>query len=230
LLDMRLWYGYGGWIRVQSEDSPGWAYLRLADDGHGGWRTRELYVNAGENVIPAVALRKLPLAKIEALAVQGEGREHLDKRMRSPGPQLSVMAESFTTRYIGKRGNCETCGSPVDPKHGRCLDWLETSWWAQFDQPDVQVRVRQPNRRPRAKPDERKAPPEPSPLSSPDDGLTDEFFKQVRAAYDAAVNAGRPPAPTLAEQAGTTVRTVHRWVYLARKRGIMQPGKPGRAG
>ena len=225
---MRLWYGFGGWIRVQSDESPGWVYLRLGDDGH-GWRTRELYVDAGEDVIPAVALRKLPLARIEALAVQGEGSERLAKSMRWPGPQLSVMAESFTSRHIGKRRNCETCGSPVDPKHGRSLDWLETSWWAQFDHPDVQVRVRRPSR-PRTELGERKAPPAPPPLSAPDDGLTDEFFEQVRAAYDAAVDGGRPPAPTLAVQARVPTRTVHRWVYLARKRGIMAPGKPGRAG
>lgn len=74
------------------------------------------------------------------------------------------------------------------------------------------------------------APPEPPPpLSRPVDGITDDFLRQVARAYSFAAREGRP-APTLAEQAGVPVQTVRRWIYQARKRGIIPPGRPGVAG
>lgn len=68
-------------------------------------------------------------------------------------------------------------------------------------------------------------------LSPPTAGLTDEFLEQVARAYRAAVARGERPNKSLAEQVGDGGgRTVERWVYLARKRGFLPPGRPGRAG
>jgi hypothetical protein len=60
-------------------------------------------------------------------------------------------------------------------------------------------------------------------LSAPENGLTDEFLREVAKAYDAAVAHRMPPGEALAELAGVSPRTVHRWVYTARKRGLMEP-------
>ncbi|MEU3222638.1 hypothetical protein ABZ695_05695 [Streptomyces sp. NPDC006976] len=60
--------------------------------------------------------------------------------------------------------------------------------------------------------------------------LTDEHLRDVAEAYRWNTNANRPPAPAIAEAAGVPVRTVHRWIYEARKRGILPPARTGRAG
>ncbi|WP_157846962.1 hypothetical protein [Streptomyces achromogenes] len=67
-------------------------------------------------------------------------------------------------------------------------------------------------------------------LAAPEGRMTDDFLKDVADAYRWATNAQKAPAPALAELAGVPVRTVHRWVYEARKRGILPPARTGRAG
>lgn len=222
---MRVTYGNGGWIRVQDEGIPGWLYLKLDRDELGRWTTRDLYLDCSRP-LTADVLRRLPLARVEAIAAQGEGADRLDRSTRRPGPQLDLMAQAFATRHIGHRPNCDKCGGLVDPRQGRPLDWLETSWWAQVD--DVKVRRPTPPRQGLDQEPEEAAPA--PPLVAPTEGLTERFLGTVRAAYDRAVRDGMAPAPTLAGQAGVPVRTVHRWVYLARQRGIMPAAAPGKAG
>ena len=66
------------------------------------------------------------------------------------------------------------------------------------------------------------------PLRAPAGGrLTDEFLRDVHRAYTAAVARGEWPAPALAEQAGVSLHAVRKWVYTARRRGIMPPGRQG---
>jgi hypothetical protein len=60
--------------------------------------------------------------------------------------------------------------------------------------------------------------------------MTDDFLHTVARAYAIAALKGLPPAPAIAEQAGVSRRAVHKWVYTARKRGIMPPGTRGRVG
>ncbi|CAM5239812.1 hypothetical protein SVIOM342S_05141 [Streptomyces violaceorubidus] len=67
-------------------------------------------------------------------------------------------------------------------------------------------------------------------LTAPEGRLTDDFLKDVADAYRWATEAGRSPAPAIAEISGAPVRTVHRWVYEARKRDILPPARTGRAG
>lgn len=64
----------------------------------------------------------------------------------------------------------------------------------------------------------------------PDRRLTDTYLAQVVRAYHAAVEAGKPPAPTIAEDVGAPVRTVRSWIHKARQRGLMPPGRPGHTG
>ncbi|MET7651561.1 hypothetical protein [Streptomyces sp. NPDC005486] len=67
-------------------------------------------------------------------------------------------------------------------------------------------------------------------LRPPEGRLTDEFLREVAEAYRSYTEAKQPPAPAIAEQVGVPVRRVHRWVSDARKRGILPPARPGRAG
>lgn len=69
----------------------------------------------------------------------------------------------------------------------------------------------------------------PAPLQRPQ-RITDDFLKDVAAQYRWVSASGELPGPAMAEQTGAPVRTVQRWVYEARKRGFLPPGRPGRAG
>jgi hypothetical protein len=69
------------------------------------------------------------------------------------------------------------------------------------------------------------------PLSKPPEGrLTDDYLREVASLYLREVGTKRSPAPAIARAAGVPVRTVHRWIAEARKRGILPPATKGRAG
>ncbi len=83
--------------------------------------------------------------------------------------------------------------------------------------PDIHAQMHQivPRRRARSHPSKAR-------LSPPRAGLTPEFLQEVANAYTAAVARGERPNKALAEQVGhDNSRTVERWVYLARKRGLL---------
>lgn len=67
-------------------------------------------------------------------------------------------------------------------------------------------------------------------ITAPQGRITDAFLEDVAAAYRWHVGAKNAPAPAIAENSGVPVRTVHRWIYEARKRGILPPARTGRAG
>ncbi|MFJ4201564.1 hypothetical protein ACIP2Y_18275 [Streptomyces sviceus] len=67
-------------------------------------------------------------------------------------------------------------------------------------------------------------------ISPPGGRLTDEFLSDVADAYRWFTDAKKAPAPGISEMAGIPVRTVHRWIYEARRRGILPPARAGRAG
>lgn len=81
---------------------------------------------------------------------------------------------------------------------------------------------------------EQKKPGEPPPFvltpQSSAGGLTDEFLQDVAKAYLDALARGLRPNVALAEQTGSPKRTVEQWVYFARKRGLLEPTRPGRVG
>jgi hypothetical protein len=58
----------------------------------------------------------------------------------------------------------------------------------------------------------------------------DDFYKQVAERYSALASQTRRPAAVLAEKNGVPASTIHRWVREARRRGLLSPGHPGRAG
>lgn len=67
-------------------------------------------------------------------------------------------------------------------------------------------------------------------IHAPEGRLTDEFLADVADAYRWLTRAKRAPAPAIADMAKVPVRTVHRWIYEARKRDILPPARQGRAG
>lgn len=67
-------------------------------------------------------------------------------------------------------------------------------------------------------------------IKAPEGRLTDEFLGDVAEVYRWLTDAKKAPAPAIAEMTGVPVRTVHRWIYEARKRNILPPARPGRAG
>jgi hypothetical protein len=60
--------------------------------------------------------------------------------------------------------------------------------------------------------------------------LTEEFLRSVADAYRWFSDRGQAPAPGISAVSGSPVRTVHRWILQARKRGILPPARTGRAG
>ena len=62
-----------------------------------------------------------------------------------------------------------------------------------------------------------------APLRRPDGSGSDEFYRNVAAAYMAAMRHTRAVAPVLAAEADVPVRTVHGWIAEARRRGFLPP-------
>jgi hypothetical protein len=71
--------------------------------------------------------------------------------------------------------------------------------------------------------------PEESPASARR-GRSDEFYENVAAVYQELARSSPRPASQIAEANDVPVTTVHRWIKEARRRGILGPGRPGKAG
>src|SRR5258708_4545302 len=160
-----------------------------------------MYLECGEGgEIRARDLRELPLAAISALTLSYH--EHLAARAALPGPDLGVLASNYATTF-GRNAHHWVAGSMRDQAANR--------------------KLRQPAAR--AAETARVAP-----LERPD-RIDDAFLRHVADAYADAIRRGaRSPAAELAKQATLPVRTVHRWIYLARKAGHLPPGSQGRVG
>lgn len=67
-------------------------------------------------------------------------------------------------------------------------------------------------------------------LSRPDGRDPDEFYSEVATAYRQYAEASKSPAAAMAQEAEVPVKTVHRWISEARRRGHLPPGRRGRVG
>lgn len=193
-------YGNGGWVRVERDGLPGVLYLRFALAA-GRWQVREMYLECGEGEeIRARDLRELPLAAISALALSHHG--HLAARVNTAGPDLGTLASNYNTGF--------------GPQ--------ETGWVAES------MRNPAANRELRKRPPRTAVPPPVAPLAHPD-RIDDAFLRHVADAYADAIRRGaRSPAVAIADESHLSVRTVHRWIYLARKAGHLPTGSQGRIG
>lgn len=208
---MQIAYGYAGWIRVDDIGMPGPLYLRLRPDERGRWSATEVYLDGRDSPLTGEMLRTLPLAAIETVAQSGGDDQLLARQDEYPGILLSEAASHFSTTF----------GSTTN-------DWAADMWRSQIAGSGVPKVKRASDRRDA---DYVRRSAEVPALSRPDGPLTEEFLHRVATAYTALVAQGeRAPAPRLAEQAGASVHAVRKWIYTARQRGIMPPGRRGRAG
>ncbi len=209
-----MFLGNGGWVAVHGLpglEKGGCLYLRLAPDESGRMRMREVYVDGRGAVLDLGFLQALPVAALEAEAQAAAAR--ILAKLDAPGPDLSTLASYFATTKVPSKVNE--------------ADWVALSMWSQIPGQEVVKRV------PRRRLLERVARREIAQrrLTTPPNGqLTEDFFRTLAAAYERAVAQGGNPAPVLAAEAGVSPRTVHRWVYMARKAGVMPPGTRGVAG
>ncbi|MGN6243729.1 MAG: hypothetical protein ACTHQ3_08645 [Motilibacteraceae bacterium] len=195
---MEIGYGYGGWICVRDEDLPGPLYLRLGKNSVGRWEVRDLYLEADWRAVVTADLRELPLGDLVSVALADDGEQTVLRGIDSPGPQLGILASHYST----------TWGASDKP-----ADWVRLAWLTQLDSSLPQPK--RVNHRPL-----RESPRVP-PLTRPDGPITDDFLSHVANAYAQALAERQRPAVALAEQSGAPVRTVHRWIYLARQRGLL---------
>jgi hypothetical protein len=211
LLVVRVGYGNGGWVGVDGLGLPGPLYARFRESG-GRLRVSEIYLDASGNDggISPSDLRGVPLSSLETLVNADAEHGRVLDRMDAPAPDLSTLASYFaaTVNYAVRN------------------DWVAASFAAQLPGSGVRVR-RQTPRQWKVRDVDRDFRLRSGPG---DDGLTDEFLADVARAYRAAVARGERPNVAIHEQTGYPLRTVQRWVYTARLKGIMPRGRRGRIG
>jgi len=196
-------YGNSGWVCLSDTDLPGPLYVRLAYDGAGRPFISEVYLDGRGQEVTGEALSNIRPRALAEWLDSGE-RDHIQARMRHPGPDLTRLASYFGTSF----------GSQAH-------HWAAESMRAQIKDSGVT----QPSR---GRPLETAEDPEPYLVRS--DGLTDAFLGQVAEAYAWAVRNGQSPGQYVhgRMQPGCELNTVRAWFRLARKRGLLAPGKPGR--
>lgn len=228
---MEITYGNGGWVRVLDPDVlPGALYLRLDRSSETGtWGVRDFYLEGEWRQVVGADLRELNLAGLVEIVLSEA--DHIEELAHVEGPDLRLLASYFGTRFgsgiYGGR-HCEHCEAPLRGRRPREPErwsnhWVALSWFAQYQA--SRIHKPKPGRdtlgsyRPEGVPR----------LQRPTAGLTDEFLGHVAAAYRQAVAEGKHPAPELARQVGdhTSDRTIHKWVAVARERGIMPRPKKG---
>lgn len=189
---------------------PGRVYVRM-QEVDGRLRMTELYIDGRGTPIPPSALRRFPVQMLEQWVASWFDTELGSlsiPRSKMPGPDLSRLAAYFGGSRKALRRNT--------------TNWVVDSFLAQEDGNE---RMQAPYPKDLVTiTDEDDAEGWPVELSLPPDGrLTDEFLHDVAVAYEAAIRQRLPPANELAKAANVSPRTVHRWVYTARKRGVMPP-------
>lgn len=235
---MRIRYGNAGWVQVDGIGLPGPLYVRFAFDDDGRTRVSEIYVDGDGQPLTTAALRQVRLDLLEAAIL--EDGVHLRRRSRTPGPDLHRLAAHFATNWGAsayKGRHCDTCHGPLKGLGQRpstaMQNWVAESFFAQMPDdafPYLPSRIRQVPMPRKPRPIDEAA--EELPVIEPPAGrrMTDDFLRDVVRAYAIAARKGLRPAPTIAEATGVSDRAVHKWIYTARKRGIMPPGTRGRVG
>lgn len=227
-------------MSVDGLDQPGPLYLRLREK-NGRLCICEFYMDGSRGDVPIDGqdVSSIPLGRIEA-EINSYFAEAVKDRLGEPGPDISTLASYFNTGLGSRRPVVRAIASG---------DWVVSSLAAQRYIPaeqgsqeisagDQAVTVKRVGH---AKP---RGDDEPIPLrvdetereyrlsERPTNGLTDTFLRSVKRAYDAAVARGERPNASIRDQLdGVSLKTVQRWVYTARQRGIMLPaGRPGTEG
>jgi hypothetical protein len=214
-------YGNGGWVAVDGLGLPGPLYARFHESG-GRLRISEVYLDASgsDGGITPSDLKEIPLSSLETLVNADAEHGRMLDRMDEPAPDLSTLAS-----YVGTSFHYE-------PNIARG-NWVALSFAAQL--PDAAraesgIEVMRVPRRSQQWKGVREVDSDFRLTTGPDEGLTDDFLRDVARAYGAAVARGERPNVAISEQTGYSLKTVQRWVYTARQRRIMRPGRKGRVG
>lgn len=218
-----LGIGAGGWVRLDDDALPGPLYARLAPNDRGRWTVRELYLDGAGATLTPDLLRRLPVALVESWANR-EGAALADRLDEVTAVDLATMASAYSTAF----------GSVEQVRR----NWLAMAYAVNLPDDMRAAAGLDDLERPRKAPGPRRRRLDgtyrltegPGP-----DGLTDDFLATVARAYAAALARGeRPNAAIEADLAAAgrpyPRRTVERWVYEARRRGIMPRGRKGAAG
>lgn len=206
----QLTVGNGGWCRWESSQLRVPVFVRMSDDGRLG--VADLFIPGVEGLLDGDLLRQVPLGRVEAWA-RGEG-EAIRARMGSPSPDLRCLVGYFATSF----------GTGA-PDH-----WVKRSFLAQLPEP---TEPRAPALPLTSALEAGEEPPGPADavLDVPEQRpYGDDFYRQVAAAYLRLAGRTRSPAGLLADANKVPASTSHRWVKVARSRGFLPPGQPGKAG
>ena len=205
-----------GWVRFAASDWPGVLYLRLEPNEDGRWSTREVYIDGEGAALTPGMLRQLNFSQLEAMA-NDEAEALADRYDQASAGDLSTLAS-----YIGA-----SFGPQADPS----VDWVASNYFASFTpqtRAGTEHAALKPSKRKRHRTSEGEV--DVWLQRGPEKGVTDEFLREVAAAYYGALRRRERPLQSLAKQVHVSHRTVEGWVKRARDRGIMPPARKGAAG
>lgn len=238
---MALTFGVdrGGWVRYETDyDPPFW--LRLRPDERGRLQAVALYLEPAPRGLGARVLRQVPLTQAMGIANDVAVRELILEAIDEPGPDTPQRTPGHRTIPLDRAGpridvtladqgtasDALQVQANAEPALGTAVAHDATvSTTSHVGIDDELIAV---HRQGLAVSEQRV-----SGVASGRKGparKTDEFYRQLAAAYSSATRQSRRPAIDLAEANGVPVRTVHRWIAEARKRGFLPPGQKGRRG
>lgn len=229
---MEFSIGHGGWVRFVLDEPQGLlVYTRFRLNGRGRYVLRELYLDGSDLdadfSVTGPDVEALPVDQFEMLVNLGESRRILEDREGeyADGVPLDVLASYF--------GHTFTMDGEVGERN-RARNWVAAAYGASLrpdDQGPTAINVvrkqRSPHRSSRTMRPEVTYRLKAGPGA---DGLTDDFLARVARAYASAVARGEQPNASIRDQVGVPLKTVQRWVYTARQRGIMPAGRKGAVG
>lgn len=213
LTDWRLVCAPGGWVRATTDGVT--VYMRLKDTGAGPVPRLNVHtvVMDSETPISTAVWRQVPFEDIERIANDPRGVLNREvggwnpprQALLTPADSQPVSIETLE-RHFGAADELaehDAKENPVPHPNGLFL-----RGWKPADPGE-----------------------EPEPLTRPVGRITDEFLADLARSYQWLVAKGyTTPSTMLSEQMQTSVGNVRRWVSMARRKGLLPPGRPGRAG
>lgn len=206
--DEFLRIGNGGWLRFERGDLV--VFLRAAEQPDGTFELVELYT--GSQGLTAGLLASIPLQRITRHINEPGVAEYVRAVVQLPAVDLATAASYYATTF-GVRD-----GSPVRPH------WAADMYWSQVR--DSGVPAAPPARQPGVvevlpprMPDARLDVPSTRPFP-------ESFYESFAALYSELSDLTHAPAPVIADANRVTLTQVHRWVRVARSKGLLAPPAP----
>lgn len=222
-----------GWVRLTERTGAGpTVYAQFKVTEHGSQRRLDLNslvmrAGVGEPLSPRIA-RRIPLLELEEKLTAFVFGPPTDTQLPEAFDVFENNAEAFDLArreffpgYYKGDPEADCDANPVNSLEEMFEDTADLTAISLFDAVFPHLSALP------AGDDTGQTPP---PIPPAGGRLTVEFLTAVADAYRWFADRGQAPSPGIAEQTGAPVRTVHRWVLEARKRGILPPARTGRAG